>query len=368
MANEEKPIPTSLVGIVRPKRETGDDTGTGGDAPAGPVTPPVVIVKPEPAPAPPADTGGGGGSSGGGDSGGGTTTPEPIYVPPPLDWWQQLALETRTQLENKMNQIQSALDVANQVLQELIARVAGVETKGGPQGPQGPQGPKGDKGEKGDKGDRGDQGLSGSNFISTPEFTALNNRIITLEGMDGILNSAIDSVKAVNNTQDLALTQLQNAIAGLAAGGGATVVGPSPQDIANAVSNYFTVNPVRNGTDGKDGKDGKDGAPGSVDQNVLQQAVDTALSAIDFPAIIRPLIPAPSTGGGGGGSTTVVTGPTIAEIRTEITNALKPLEGFLTDAEAAVWGYLLNATDEFWILLVERFAKVEFEPIDWEAM
>ena len=360
MADPETPLtPEERIAKVTIKRVPDDLSPTVPPSPPAPivVTPPVVVVPPPPSgdgtvTAPPSDGGG--------------TSPSPEYPAPEpvvLDWWQKLAIETRTQLEAKLAQIQNALDIANSVLQETLGRLAGAETKlaaGGINGKDGKDGTNGTNGTNGKDGTNGRDGKDGSLFVSTPEYAALSNRIDTADGKAAIAQSSADAQAARNNTQDALITSLQRQIAGLPSGGGNTGGGVSLAQIALAVADYFASNPVPAGKDGKNGKDGKDGINADLSNmpsiNTVKAWVDEEITKLDIAGLVRSLIPATPAAGGG----SQAPGITIDQVKTAVATALLPIEGLLTDSEAFVWGMILNANDEFWALFLDRLGTVEF--------
>ena len=366
MADENTPLPPPDSAIVRIRRVT-DDTGVG-EAPPGtispiPTTPPVVVVQP---PTSPPSTGTSQPPSSGG------TAPAPEYPAPEpvvLDWWQKLAIETRAQLEAQLASIKSALDIANSVLQETLGRLATLESKPPSQGLKGDKGDpglNGTNGKDGKDGTNGRDGKDGSLFVSTPEYAALSARIDTADGKAAIAQSSADAQSARNNSQDAFLASLQRQIAGISQTGGGGGGGATVAQIALAVQDYFTVNPVQNGRDGKDGKDGKDGINADTSNipsiNTVKAWVDEEIGRLDIPALVRSLVPATTTGGGGG----TTAGVTIDQVRQAVAAALEPLQGFMSDAEAYVWGLILNANDEFWTLFLDRIGTVEFTKDDPE--
>ena len=90
--------------------------------------------------------------------------------------------------------------------------------------------------------------------------------------------------------------------------------------------------------------------------NTVKAWVDEEITKLDIPALIRSLIPAPTTGGGGGQSA----GITIDQVKSAIATALEPLQGLMTDGEAFIWGMILGANDEFWGMFLERLGDVDF--------
>ena len=359
MVDEETPLtPEERIARVRP-RGIPDDLSPGvPNTPVLPivVTPPVVVITPPSPPpvvvAPPSDGGGGNNDS-------------PSYPPPEpvvLDWWQKLAIETRAQLEAQLASIKSALDIANSVLQETLGRLAGLESK-----PVG-KGDKGDKGEPGTNGTNGSNGTNGTNgrdgangalFISTPEFTKIDQRIDAADGKALIAQSSADAQAARNNTQDGQIRSLQQSIAGLSGGGGSSGGGATLQQVALAVQDYFRSNPVSNGVDGKDGTNGRDGTNADLSNipsiNTVKAWVDEEITRLDLPALIRSLIPATPAPGGG----SQAPGITIDQVKSAIATALEPLQGIMTDSEAFIWGMILGANDEFWTLFLDRLGTVE---------
>lgn len=358
--DEESPAPAPPSAVVRIQRVADEGQLGGGGTTSTPITtiPPVIVVQP---PAPPVVVTPPSGSQQ-------ITITPPATVPvPPTSTNAEIARiveNLQTSINNKFTQIGDNLALINELLQGLIGRVATVEQRPAGQvlqGLQGPPGLNGTNGINGTNGTNGRDGANGSLFVSTPEFTKIDQRIDTALGKASIAQSSADVANAKNGAQDAAIASIRGAIAGLGQGGGVVAVPPSVAEIQLAVKTYLDLNPVPRGVDGKNGTNGKDGINADTSLfpsiNTVKAWVDEAITSIDIPQLVARLIPA----GTGGGTGTTTPGITIDEVKAAVAAQLQPINGLLSDAEAFVWGMILNANDEFWTMFLDRLDQIDFE-------
>lgn len=358
--NEEASPPPEPSAAVRIKRVADEGQSGGGGTTAPPITtaPPVVVVQP---PAPPVVI------TPPSNSQQVTITPPATVSVPATSSNAEIARiveNLQTAINSKFTQIGDNLALINDLLQQVLGRVATVEQKTAQQplqGLQGPPGKDGSNGKDGKDGVNGRDGKDGSLFVATPEYAALDRRIDAADGKAAIAQSSADAANAKNSTQDASIKQLRDTIANLSTGAPVVPVGPTATEIAFAVSTYLKNNPISNGTNGLNGTNGKDGVDGKDGKGVslvdITAAVNEKINSMDFTDAIRKLIPAPVTNS----PVTNVIGVTADEVKSAIAASLKPLDGLLTDSEAFVWGMILNASDEFWALFLERLDQIDFE-------
>ena len=336
MANQEGP------GIVRPRRFEDIEGGppTDGGLPPVPLEPapaPPAEVIPVP-PAPPE-------SPGEPVVIGPPAAPEepPAYVPPVPDWWMQLPIETRAELEALLDGLRSDVD-------RQSGRIDSI-----------PRGEDGTDGTNGRDGTNGTNGRDGSLFTSTPEFAALSGRIDTNAGGVATLTRRTDALQTnINTAIDLAQRAQRDAtraallVEAVASSPPLVPVGPTAAELASAVSDYLRANPLPTPTGGTNGRDGLPGA-NATDAQVAAavasyiQRFPPASGGTGVP-VVGPIGPPGPSGPPGPG----VDPESITQI---LLSALEPVLPFIDDPADFVWRLILGANRErlspLFLLLLE---------------
>lgn len=306
-------VPTGPSGEPIVTIGIGEQQGVAGP-PAPPTPPPVspvvpippappVVEPPKPQPPPPPQDG---------------FSVPPVGPPVVLDWWQSMDITSRQQLENLFEEFQGQIRLLTNQLAAARDRIAELESAPPTKGDKGDPGEPGVDGKDGTNGRDGINGRDGRNGVDATPFT-MTGQYRDLVNATGAANQKANDAQATANAAfaeaGRALVQSNtalNRLGAIAANPNYVNVGPSMQDIQDAVALYLRQNPI---TGGAAGKDGMNATPAMV-----RDAVDTWLKANPIAGVTTTMItdavnsylrdhpPSVTVTGGGGtaGPTTVV--------------------------------------------------------------
>ena len=259
----------------------------------------------------------------------------PPYIQPPQDWWQQLPIETRAELEALLDGLRGDVDATG-------ARIAAI--------PRGNDGTNGTNGTDGLPGLNGRDGRDGALFVNTPEFAALSGRIDTNGAGVATLTRRTDALQSnINTAIDIATqarrdaARMQSIVESIAANPNLVPIPPTAAELATAVRDYLATNPVGGGTDGTNGRDGTNGANATDAQ--VRAAVDAYIAAH------------PITGGGTGVPVVGPPGPPgpIGPPGASVTPEI--VQGIVATVFAGLSGFIANPTEYIWDVILKGIRK-----------
>ncbi len=254
------------------------------------------------------------------------------------DWWQQLPIESRAQLESELDELKSQLATANRLLNEALSGgVKGDPGERGETGERGDAGPTGPQGERGATGPTGPRGDSGALFVSTPEFAALDRRVATNTGGLQIVNSRVDGVEARANTLQGRQDSLQRSLEITAANVSGFMAIPGPTGPVGPTGATGPTGPT--GATGPAGPKGDKGERGESGTTVGPGG----------PGTVGPPGPAGTPGPSGPAGPTGPAG-TLGPACVGVTPEL--VEGAVAKVLAGVSGLISNPTDYIWNVIL----------------
>ena len=362
-ADAPAPLPAASVGRVRPRRETGGETGTGqelggvplpttGTVPTGPSGTPIVTVgggiEGEPAPATPAP---GGNVTGIPPAANPVVERQPeVQGPPaevmgPPDWWEAMPVSDRADLVRQLEtlqaangQLETALAQARNTIGDLSARLDGVAATAGqvgPPGPEGAPGPPGERGPAGPAGPAGRDGRDGAEFSRTPDYANIISRLNVTASRDTDQDRAIQATAVRLDSVASTVAGVRQALESVAGSIGGVMTIAGPPGPPGAKGDRGEAGPM-----GPAGPQGPQGRPGpAIASDQLVPAVEEALRGVTIPTgPAGPQGPAGTPGPAGPAGPP----PSEDQVRGVVEKVFAGVSVFLSDPAEYIWQVILK--------------------------